>query len=112
MLPLNPIIEAVPFRKPSEPDSLVYQCTEPEETHDQARCGHDQDSVRESMTTPFEPDYITKNGLNESAFETYNPLKLGNSSNLSNDDVDCPISGSSRNTYLNIGTSCGDKDDS
>lgn len=72
----------------------------------------DPDVLRKSTRSPFEPEYA-KSEASDSAFEnTFPTTSRSMSTPMMIDDVDRPISGSSRNTYLNIaGDSTYSEDD-
>lgn len=67
--------------------------TEPDENRD-------PDSVRESVSNPFEQEYTKGDTLDKSTLGNANHLTSGDYSNPSTDNGDRPISGSSKQTHL------------
>ena len=65
--------------------------------------GCDPDALRKSTRSPFKPEYTSSEGSVESVTK-HAALASRSSTNQMSDDVDRPFSGSSGNTYLNIGT--------
>ena len=66
--------------------------------------GFDPDLLRKSTSSPFEPEYADSEANNDSGTKSVLPLpsRSVSSTMMKIDYVDRPISGSSRNTYLNI----------
>ena len=64
----------------------------------------DQDLLRKSTRTPFEPEYPNSEANSDSVTKIAHPSASRNVSStmMENDYVDRPTSGCSRNTYLNI----------
>ena len=64
----------------------------------------DPDLLRKSTRSPFEPEYAKKEAKSDSIIKNAHPSASGSVSSAMKeiDYVDRPISGSSRNTYLNI----------
>jgi len=62
----------------------------------------DPDLLRESMRSPFEPERTNNRAVYQSKVGIANPSTSRSISDSSIDNVDRPISGSSRTTYLNM----------
>lgn len=94
-VPTDANYRSSPFYETLSMRVLERKDTEPDESVD-------PDLLRESTRSPFEPEYTNDDAMYYSAVRNANPSTSRSISNPSINDVDRPISGSSRNTYLNI----------
>ena len=90
------------YRSASFYETLSMRVLERNDTEADESC--DPDLLRKSTRSPFEPEHAKSEGSKESVTDPFAAFPSTSRSPLSstNDDDDRPISGSSRNTYLNI----------